>query len=256
MPANDDVGPLKSRLLVDFRDKRPSEAAKAFARDLGDLLLGLDEDKRNQCLASLREVRQAETALEKDRLIDSIASRDPSQRALVKHSLSVLSFLADALVSDDIPEGDHRSWADDLTKLGWLDERSRPVFESLLHELTSTYLGELRIQDQQRRAQGGVLPVFQSLGITVEARAVRKGRYRWGTPIGGEDGYRPEIIGTAMIASVHIGVDEGSPEDFCFQMNELSIDNFIASLVAAKKEMAALRQYLNLDAQGRVVPHA
>ncbi len=256
MSVSDQTRLLKSRLLVAFSDDLESDGAKAFARHLRGLLLGLDESTRDKCVASLGKVRQTRTALEKDRMIDSLAPGDPSQRALVKHSLSVLNFLVDALLSDNIPADDHRNWSSDLAILGWLDSKSQPVFDSLLGELTSRYLAKLQAQDRRRRAEGGVLPVFKSLGITVEARAVRKDPYRWGTPLEGEGGYIPEIIGTTMIASVHIGVDVGFPENFYYQMDEADIDDFVASLMAAKKEMAALRQYLNLDAEGEVVPHA
>lgn len=255
MPANDEAEPLKSRLLVEIFDKRESEGAKAFAKHLRDLV-NLDESTREKCVATLREVRQGQTAWEQDRLLDSLAPEDPSKRASVEHSLSALSFLADALLSDKIPADDHQNWADDLAILGWLDPESRPVFDSILDDLTNKHLPELQAQDRQRRAEGGVLPVFQSLGITVEARAVRKDRYKWGMPLEGEGRYTPDIVGTAMIASVHIGVDEGFPKDFYCQMDEGDIDNFIASLIVAKKEMVALRQYLNLDAGGKVVPHA
>jgi hypothetical protein len=189
-------------------------------------------------------------------LLDSLAPGDSSKRACVERSLSVLNFLADALLSDKIPADDHRNWAEDLTILGWLDPESRPIFDSILDDLANKHLPELQAQARRRRAEGGVLPVFQSLGITVEARAVRKDQYEWGMPLEGEGAYTPDIVGTALIASVHIGVDEGFPKDFYCQMDEGDIDNFIASLIAAKKEMAALRKYLNLDAEGKVIPHA
>ncbi len=256
MPVSDQARHLKSRLLVAFSDDRESDGAKTFAKHLRELLLGLDESTRGKCVASLGKVRQIRTDLEQDRMIDSLAPGDPSQRALVKHSLGILSFLVDALLSDKIPADDHLNWSNDLAILGWLDPDSQPVFDSLLEKLTKAYLPELRAQDRRRLAESGVLPVFTSLGITVEARAVRKDRYRWGTPLEGEGGYIPEITGTAMIASVCIGVDEGFPKSFYFQMDEADINKLVSSLVAAKKEMAALRQYLNLDAEGEVAPHA
>lgn len=256
MPTNNELKKVKSRLLDAFVDNLDSERTKAFTRHLQQLLLGLDESTRDMCVASLGKARQARTALEKDRLIESLVPGDPSQHVVVEHSLSILNFLVDALLSDKIPGNDHENWADDLETLGLLETDSRPVFDSLLGKLTDTYLPELQVQDRQRHAEAGVLPVFKSLGVTVEVRAVRKDRYRWGMPLEGDDGYSPEIMGTAMIASVHIGVDEGFPQEFCFQMDEADVDNFVASLTAAKKEMAALRQYLNLDAEGKVITRA
>ncbi len=253
--VNDDTKALKSLLVLTFFDNLDSDGSKTFSRHLRGLLLDLDESTRDDCAARLGEVRQATTTLEKDRLIDSLTAGDSSRHVLVENSLSVLSFLVDAFLSDKIPRDDHRNWSADLARIGWLDTQSQPAFDSLLDKLANTYLPELQAQDRRRRAEGGVLPVFKSLGITVEARAVRKDRYKWGMPLEGEEGYRPEILGTAMIASVHIGVDAGPSKDFYCQMNESDIDNLIASLVAAKKEMAALREYLNLDASGKAATH-
>lgn len=256
MTANEAAKPLKSRLFLIFADNSESEGSKKFARHLNELLRGLDEPTRKTCLATLSDMRNVRTSAEKNRLLDSLSASDPGQRAVIEHSLSVLSFLVDALSSDKFPADDHVHWADDLETFGWLNSDSRPIFESLLEELTKDHLSELQAQDRRRRAEGGVLPVFSKLGITVEARAVWKERYKWGMPLEGDGAYNPEMVGTAMIASVHIGVDEGFPEDFYFQMDEEDIDAIVSSLVAAKKEMIAIRQYLKLDAEGKVVANS
>ena len=92
------------------------------------------------------------------------------------------------------------------------------------------------------------MPTFTRLGVTVEVRPVRGERYHWGTPV--ED-YEPEMLGSIEIASINIGVDEGTPKDLYFQADENDLDDIISSLRAAKKEMAALREYLGLDASSR-----
>jgi hypothetical protein len=94
-----------------------------------------------------------------------------------------------------------------------------------------------------------VLPFFKSLGCTVEVRPIRKDVFRWGQSV---ETYAPEILGTVMVASIHIGVDEGAMEDFYFQASERDIDNIIDSLRVAKKEMTAMREYLRLDSTGNI----
>ncbi len=251
MPSSSDAKPVKSRFLAAIFDQREAELTKKLARHLQDLLTGIDASTRAACMANLGEARECQTSLEMDALIKSISSGDDKQRAKVEHSLSVLGFLVDALLNEEIPEGDYKQWAEDFETIGWLDNPSRRVLDSVLSELNDKYLDVLRVKQRRRVAKAGVLPGFQSLGITVEARSVRKNLYKWGMPLDGENGYRPEIIGTTMVASVHVGVDEGSPRDFYFQMDETDIDKFVGSLVAAKKEMAALRRYLDLDTEGK-----
>ena len=252
MVSSNDSGQIKSRLFTAVAEEPDSDEIKKLKRHLQDLLVVIDDSTRALCLAKLSEVLKLRTKREREAVIDSITSEVAAQQAEVEHSLSVLRFFVKALLDDSIPDGDHQHWVDDLETLGWLDSESRPVFESLLTTLRNEYLPILQTQDRQRRAAAGVLPNFNSLGITVEARAVKKERYRWGMSLEGDDAYRPEIVGTAMIASVHIGVDEGLPEDFYFQMGESDIDVFMSSLAATKLEMSALRSYLNLDAEGMV----
>ena len=74
-------------------------------------------------------------------------------------------------------------------------------------------------------------------------RAVREDIYRWGTPL---DAYTPAVMDVTPIASIHIGVDEGTPENFYFQVDEDDIDYLVSVLLAAKKDIAALRAYLRL----------
>lgn len=252
MPSNTDPKPMKSRLGATIRDNRESEDTRRLCRHFQDLLTGLDDPARDKCMSKLGELRDIRTKQDKEALIDSFAYEDAAQRARIEHSLFVLNFLIDELLSDGIPAGDHQLWPGDFETAGFIDRGSRRVFEILLKKLVDEYLPTLRVRDRRRRTEAGVLPNFKSLGITVEARAVKKARYKWGMPLGGADAYRPEIVGTAMIASVHVGVDTGLPEDFHFQMGETDIDDFMSSLAAAKMEITALRSYLNLDSEGIV----
>lgn len=252
MSSNPDPKQMKSHLLQFLSDDPESLGAKKLQRHLRDLLVGLDDAMRDKCMAKLGEARKLRTKHAKAALIKSVASGDVAKGTRVEHALSTLSFFVDALLRDNIPDDDYLLWSKDLETLGFIDQDARLIFESLINRLANEYLPMLQDLEWQQRAESGVLPNFKSLGITVEARAVRKNRYHWGMPLEGKDAYHPEITGTAMIASISIGVDEGFPKDFYFQVDEAQIDQLASSLTAAKREMAALRDYLNLDTEGKV----
>lgn len=239
---------MKSRLFSAVFDNREGDNAQAFQRHLRETLALSDVD-RSACLDVLPKIRLAQTATETKRVVDRLAGNRSVERSRLEHSIGAMSFLLDALLSDDLPDSDPPLWADDLEhELGWLDGNTRPIFEHMLERLQTDTAAKLKPEILRRRAAGGVLPTLKSFGVTVEVRAVRKDVFRWGTPI---EAYQPRILDTTMVASIHIGVDEGTPDDFYFQTDENDIDYLIGSLKAAKKDMKALRAYLNLDGTGK-----
>ncbi len=239
---------MKSRLFAAVFDDREGDNAKTFQRHLRETLALSDED-RDACLDALPQIRLARTTGEMKQVVDALVRNRPVGRSKLEHAIGVMSFLLDALLTDDVPDSDPPLWADDLEhELGWLDETTRPPFEQMLQRLHKDAARKLEPEIRRRRAAGGVLPTLKTFGITVELRAVRKDFYRSGTPI---EAYRPQILDTTMIASVHVGVDVGTPDDFYFQADEDDIDYLINCLKAAKKDMKALRAYLNLGGTGK-----
>ncbi len=182
------------------------------------------------------------------RLAESIASSQGYDRDQTLHVLNVANFFADALLNDALPANDHHFWADDAQELASLDNQDRAAFNAFVNRLTAMREG-LKGLRQQQLARGGVLPVFQSMGCTVEIRPVKAAPFRWDQQV--ED-YEPKILGTVTVASVYIGVDQGPTKDFHFQADVRDIDNIIASLIAAKKEMVAFGDFLRLDESGSV----
>ena len=238
---------VKSRLFTTVFDDAEAENAKTFARHLRETL-ELSEEDRQVCVDAYPEVKATRTDTQESKLVSELASRSAIPRHTLVHALRVVGFLVEALLSEAFPDDDCEHWADDLRELGWVDGNSRPVFDALLERLISAR-SELRFQRRERSTTGGVLPCFTSMGCTVEVRPIRKEIFRWGQPV---ETYVPEILGTVMVASIHIGVDEGATEDFYFQADEKHIDNIIDSLRAAKKEMTAMREFLRLDSTGKI----
>ena len=232
---------MRSRLFKAVFEDPESSSAKTFTRHLNELL-SLDKEMLSKCIEALPKLLRPRTEFQTRQMIDGIVDSREVDRQLIEHSLAVLKFFIDALLSDDVPKDDHQGWAGDLVDLGVIAGTNRSVFQAVIDALANKRM-ELRTQDRQESATSGVIPRFKRAGITVEARAIINERYHWGTPI---DEYRPDVIGITYVASAHIGVDEGFPEDFYFQLDETDIEDLIASLTAARKEILALREYLKL----------
>ena len=230
---------MKSRLFKALFDDPESDGAKTFERHLKELL-SLDEKARAECVAALPKVMAPTTDFQARQVLAAVALSSQVDHQMVEHALAVLKFLVKALLSEDVPEDDHEDWAEDLGSLAGIEDAGRSSIQAIVNELIQKHSDWLS-RDRTERAIGGLLPRFSSMGVTVEARAIKEGRYHWGTPV---EEYTPQIIGLAYIASVHIGVDEGTPEDFYFQLDERSIDNMVATLLSAKKEIAALQEHL------------
>jgi len=100
----------------------------------------------------------------------------------------------------------------------------------------------VRVESEISQISEGVLPGLKTCGTTVEMRAVQKDLYRWGTSV---QEYESEILDTAGVISVHIGLDEGTPRDFYFQMSENDLEDLISQLKAARKDLHALTQFIS-----------
>jgi len=236
---------MKSRVFTTIFDDREAENFKAFERHL-KVLLELSSEHQETCINDLPNLRLARTETQERELLDDLARSRGIERHKFVHALSVVNFLVESLLNDRIPDDDWTHWANDLRELKLLTEEQQPAFESLLSRLSQD-LPALRLQKREFATADGVLPTFKSFGYTVEVRSIRKEIFRWGRKL--ED-YEPGILGTLTIASIGIGVDEGPIEDFYFQADERDLDNIIATLMAAKKEMAAFRKYLKLPQEG------
>ena len=236
---------MKSRVFTTVFDDPETDKAKQFVRHL-QALLELSSEDREACLDALPGLRLARTDTQEREFLDDLARSRCIERHKLVQAVAVLSFFVDALLAEETPDDDSTHWADDLRKLGWLSEEKRAAFESLLSRLTGD-LPALRLQKREFTSAGGVLPSFKAFGYTVEVRPIRKEVFRWGRKV---EEYEPQILGTVTVASIHIGVDVGPAKDFYFHADEIAIGNMIATLMAAKKEMAVFREYLKLPQEG------
>lgn len=238
---------LKSRLLTLLLDGADAERVQAFARDIG-YLLALEPAARRLCLEALPRARSARTTSAFKQIVEGLSASLPDvPRNRIELMIRAANFLVDGLLSENVPKGDESLWVDDLiSELRWIDESQRTDFGDLLGTLKQL-APRIEAEEREERTREGILPTFKSLGITVELRAIGRDHYRWGTPV---DAYAPQILGVVGLFSIHIGLDAGNPKDIYFQADETSINNMVASLQAARKDLAALRVHLNVDQVG------
>ena len=230
---------MKSRLIPAVFPDRDAEVSRVFRRDLNQLL-SLSELDRSACLEALAQHRLARTTGHRKAHMDALMTSVEAERDSIENALSVLRFLLDALMKRDTPERDYDDWASDLLEYDLLANKHMSTFKQVVDYLVSKILPEVAPLIKERRAASGVLPVLASGSASVEMRAVRETLYRWGRPV---DEYEPEVVGVTPIASIHICVDEGQVEDLYFQADEQDLEFLISMLLAAKKDIRALRAY-------------
>jgi len=203
------------------------------------MFLEMGNDEQNACLELLPQIALAETKSETQHLLDKFKGRTSRPLVEIAHALGVLNFFIDGMADRETAGDTTSAWSKDLAEKGILrNQAEEQRFVSMMDRIREEVFPEF---DKKRRRRGyatGVLPSLTDLGITVELRAVQKEKYRWGTP---EEDYKPKIVDLVGVASIHIGVDAGPQNHFYFQMSEHEIDAVIASFVAARRDLAALR---------------
>lgn len=244
MPLTGCGNDMKSRLISTVLNDPDSAGARTFARDLAVALALADED-RAACLNMLPSIRFAKTKRETQRLLERLVDDLQADRDKLQRALGVMDFLLAAFLSKDVPDSDWEFWGSDLEEMGQLDSSTRPVFEAMVTSIRSELATEVEPETRRMQAAAGVLPVFQGCAVTVEVRSVRENSYSRGTSI---EEFEPQVVDTTTMASVGIVLDMGPFKEVFFQADESDLDYLINVFQAAKKEMAALRGFLKLNA--------
>jgi hypothetical protein len=231
---------MRSILVPNSFDDRDATRSKRFASHLA-ATMRLSHAQLERCVEALEGLEDARTRTQLAERVRGLATEFGLENVEVTNALSVIRFLKDAMLNEQLPADDSAHWAGDFEECGWLkNKEERSTFEYLVSVLTRFRHSHER-QLRAKAAAVGVLPAFEGIGATVEARAIRGGTFRWGQDV---KSYKPELLGTVMIASIHISADAGPNGEFYFQVDETDLDNLIDSLLATKAEMVALRAYL------------
>ena len=87
----------------------------------------------------------------------------------------------------------------------------------------------------------GVLPSLKSIGTTVEIRGVFLESFRLGQAIGK---YRPKLVNSVPVVSIHIGTDAEVNKEFIFQADKEELQWLIDAFSAAQKELTLLEKLI------------
>lgn len=236
---------MKSRLFSAFDEK--DEENKEFVRHLGRLVAMPVEDQ-NACLDAFPRFVRARTAAESHQVSRPVEAQTGDREAHILDIFRLLRFFLEKMMLDpETREDSVADWAEDLLKLGLIADDARGSFVGCIERLRDEILPMVRGDVLERIYAAGVLPTINEFGVTVEFRAVQTDKYR---PDSAAADYTPNIVGMVPVASLHVGVDRGAVNDFCFQADERELDMMINALEAAKKEIAALKQFVSRSQQG------
>ena len=237
---------MQSRLITALAEDAQSAGAKRFRDHLrGTLELIKIPNKQEAVLSALPGIYMTASTRQRRLLVESLANEHKIGLDAVVKAIGLLTFFLDAFTNRDLPADDYKSWGADLVEDGAITAAEQPAVDSLVAELRDKTVPAIKPKAMRQAAEGGVLPTFEGCGFTVEVRGVRENFYRRGMDVQRE--YEPEVVDHVPIASFHIAIDAGYPRDFYFQIGLDDIDYVINMLTAAKRDIAALEEYLNLS---------
>jgi hypothetical protein len=226
-----------------FRDPE-SSSARTFAQDCKQIFSLSDKDVQD-CLAILPAFRLTRLPSERKKLLEAFFENHPTlPRPRIESSFSVLNFFLKQLMNTDLPSDDSSKWGADLETLDIITPKDRSRFESFLSSLREITERTVRKEIERRKTAQRVGPLFQGCLIAVNVRGVLKKRYIFGTP---SEDFQPEFADIAVVPAVNITIDDNSEENksLYFNLEEGDIDYLINCLQAAKKEVAALKDYIS-----------
>ena len=230
---------MRSRLFSEFDPE--SKDNDLFAKHL-KMAMTLTDAQAATCISAFAKVRLARTQMETRQHLQALEKETHLPLKQIDQALSVVQFFFRNMMRDDYKADTTEEWAEDLGQLDLLNDDEKPRFITLIEGLRSQVLPAIE-NDIRRRTYGeGVLPTLKSCGTTVEMRAVQKDRYHWGESL---ETYVPQIMDITGVVSIHIGLDEGTPEDFYFQASVDDLDLLIQQFTAAKKDLHALDRFIS-----------
>jgi len=238
---------MKSKLFAVFDlDNKDNEGLK---QDLHELMT-LTVAQRDACISSLPEFLVAMTQPETRSLLEKLQAATGRTPVVLERIVRVLEFFAKQMRDDETRGDTGRQWGEDLAEHGVLRVAEVDPFADAIESLAQA-VGPVEAELKRLRYATGVLPSLQSLGVTVELRAVQDSRYRWGAPL---SQYKPKIVDLTPVASIHIGTDVKERKDFYFQANARELQFMIDALMAAKLDLEALRDAVSLSSNPRKEP--
>jgi hypothetical protein len=215
-----------------FEQFDASSLAKTDFLDDFRKLLALDTAARKSFMDALPELLTSPDEGTLTSMIGAIASQLQLPVGRIYDCLGSARFLVNFIIGSGGAADEAELWAQDFIKEGLFSQTDHSALAVVLKRLQEI---AAQIQPERRREEAatGVLPVLDSIGTTVELRAVLGTRFRVGATSLSD--YEPSITGTLGIASIRLTVDTG--DDFSFQVDEHALKALIESLEATRREL-------------------
>ncbi len=227
---------MESKLFQYFNPL--GEENKSFLSDF-KYVLEATPDQLNQVIHTLPEFLKAPNRTQSDPILDKMSTETGLPRIALGPIIRIGNFMSSSIndqrddISDDSPE----AWANDLLSVGIIEEKQLLAIVKFFQLIVEINDSEIKSVQLDRRAESGVLPVFEAMGTTVELRGVFDTVHRLGMPI---DNYSPSLVNIVPIISVSLRVDSGDHTHFTFQSSLEDLGDIINKLEAAKKEASIL----------------
>lgn len=240
-----DKGEQKLARNIFDRISPGSGSGDEFWRDV-QTLVGSEQSSVDKVVEILRKYF-SEDELNEDWLYAQVAESTevPARQRL--NLVSVIRFLIPKAL-DELKERDRSTKANadkavEALANGWTEsfrsiaDESSSDKEADHRKFRSIVLAASELEDDlsKSRSVAGVLPILDSIGHTVELRAVNKQKYKLGVGI---DEYAPEYIDFVPMASFILRTDD--EEKLYFQVNKSGLKKLIDLLNVAKKDMDAV----------------
>ncbi len=234
---------MKSLVIAKVFQNPESDQAKTFSKGL-KAFLSLKEEQKKTIIDFLPSVRIARTASLENQIVKEIASKAKISIAEASEMLASLLYLMNSFMERSLPVDDHKGWMSDLREVSVLsDSNEEKTFEDLLSTIQVAIVSQVEPEIKRRRAAMYVGPFLKSISVSVGIVPVIENYYRYGNSL---DSYEPEIVDTVVVGSVRLSLDEGIAEEVSFHIDADVLDMTINTLMAAKKNMDALRKYLKI----------
>jgi len=237
------MGTLISSLMGTVFRTPDDKAARTFSADFKQLF-NLSDKEIQDFLAILPVIRLTRLRSKDKEILESFFKIHPNlTRPQIESSYSALNFFLTQLMNTDLPNDDYTKWGTDLETLNLLEKKNHERFERLISSLRKIIEDSISKEVARRKSAQSVGPLFWGCSIAASIRGVLKNEYTSGAPA---EGYQPEVVDSTAVATFNITLkeDSGEKKDVYFNAEESDIDYLINGLQAAKKELAALRDYI------------
>jgi hypothetical protein len=229
---------MKSRFLSSF--DMSSEDNKGFIEDLNSIL-GLSKENQKSITNQVVKILSISVSKPRYDLIDELVSKTGLTHIMVVKTINISRFFLRAFNDDENKNDTPELVVADLIDLTAIPENYEKSAIDFISYLLENNLESYRGLVLKNTSAVGVLPVFKSIGSTIELRPIMKNEYPLGTDV---DKFKPEISGFIPIVSLAIETDETNSKPTIFQLEPSDVDILINKFESIKKELAILKNHL------------